>query len=384
MLTGESDATRRLIWAVAVQLGHGSPLTTLETYAHGGHQLLRQWCNDVLWKPIAEVDAAEWMAWSTGSTLRTMQRHFQRRALKEAEKRLARALGQWSRVARLGTGPRVTRTPSLPPTRLVEEKNALVSADLIIDHARCFGRIDGLAERLFVSDHWVEAVLFAAQEFATRHRTKFTPADQWWIESADVRYPEHEVQAATEALMTLQELDQAEVSKLCRAIAPFFVPSARMVVVEEEATLLSAASLARRLVEDPQVVQLLVPAKLGKRLTPAERERRDSLARRRAELKGVPHKPVKPRLVHRDGIEFEGSDHLVNRARQLGLSIALHGRTAGAREGVHDWRRPGARLAVRIKENGYDKIRSAKVLGRVLASAIISCAAEASGVQSGA
>jgi hypothetical protein len=306
-----------------------------------------------------------------------MQRDFQRRTVKAAEERVVRALAKWSRVARLGTGPRVTRVSSLPPLRPVEGKNTLVSADRIIDHARRFGRIDGLAERLFVSEPWVEAVLFAAREFAARHRTKFTPTDQWWIESAGVRYAEHEIEATTEALKALQELDQAEVSRLLQVIAPFFVPSARMVVVEEEGTLRSAASLARKLVEDPEVVQLLVPAKLAKRLTPAERELRDKPWRRRAELAGLPYIPRKPRLVYRDGLEFDGSDRLVDLAQRLELSVANHGRTAGAREGIHDWRRPGARLAVRIKENAYDKIRSSKVFARILASAIAAYSAEA-------
>ena len=227
------------------------------------------------------------------------------------------------------------------------------------------------------SERWVESVLLAAQAFSSRHRTQFTPDGQWWIESADVDYAEYENDAIESALEALQELDPTELATHCRAVAPFLVPSERMVVVEREATLISAAKLAKTLVDDPKLVQLLVPAKLPKRLTPAERERRDSLARRKAEAMGVPYSPEKPRRSYEQGIEFDGSDLLVEQATKLGLSIALHGRTAGAREGPHDWRRAGSRLAVRIKENGYDRVRSAKVFARVLATAIVSCDAGA-------
>lgn len=376
VLTGETQATRRLIWAMAVQLGHGSPLTTFETYCHGGHLILRQWCSDMLWTPTADVDEAEWMAWSVGTTLRTMQRDFQRKTLQRSDERLARVLGQWSRVPRLGQGPRVALTASLPALRLVEGQNSLVTADLIVDHARRFGRIDGLAERLFVSELWVESVLLAARDFAARHRTQFTPEDQWWIEPADVEYPEHETNAAESALEALQALGPTDLAMHCNAVAPYFVPSTRMVVVEAEHTLTSVATLAKALVDDPQVVQLLVPAKLPRRLTPAERERRDSLARRKADLMKTPFRPEKPRLAHEQGIAFEGSEQLIDYATVLGLSVAVHGRTAGAREGPHDWRRAGARVAVRIRENGHDRVRSAKVFARVLTSAIVSCNAE--------
>ncbi len=375
VLTGELQATRRLIWAIAVQLGHGSPLTTLETYGHGGHLILQQWCRDVLWTPVAEVDEAEWMTWSTGTALRTMQRDFQRKTLTKSDERLARVLTQWSRLPQLGEGRRAVLVTSLPSLRLVEDQSALISADLIIDHARRFGRIDGLAERLFVSEAWVESVLLAARAFSSRHRTQFMHDEQWWIEPKDVAYPEHEITAIERALESLQALVPEELAKHCQVVAPSFVPSARMVVVEADDTLTSAVTLAKTLVDDPEVIQLLVPAKLPKRLTPAERELRDSLARRKAEQRGVPFRPEKPRLVHEHGIEFEGSERALRLATKLGLSTAVHGRTAGAREGPHDWRRAGARLAVRIKENGYDRVRSAKVFARVLASAIVSCAA---------
>ena len=150
-----------------------------------------------------------------------------------------------------------------------------------------------------------------------------------------------------------------------------------MVVIESERTLGCAAALAKALVDDPGVVQLLVPARLSKRLSDVERERRDSLARKKAEVTKSTFKVSKPRLDHKQVIEFNGSDELIARARELNIDIAHHGRTAGARDGPHDWRHPGARLALRIKENGYDNVRSAKVFTRVLASAIVACNAQA-------
>lgn len=154
------------------------------------------------------------------------------------------------------------------------------------------------------------------------------------------------------------------------------VPSARMVVIEDEATMTSAVRLAKALVDDASLVQLLVPAKLPRRLTEVERERRDRLSKRQAERKNLTHKLPKPRLELEEGISFPGSTRLLQLAAELKLQVVLHGRTAGARDGPHDWRRAGARFEVRIQENGHDRVRSAKVATRVWVSALIACEAE--------
>lgn len=370
-LTQESEPTRRLVWAVAVVLGHSNPLTGLETYCHFGHEWLRDWCDRHLWSKPKRPDPAEDMAWSAGVARKTMQRDVQRHKSLDPAKRLERALVLWSRIALLGEGPRVQRDTSLPPLKLVEGKNTLISADRIVDHARRLGRVDGLAQALFVSEQWVEHVLLAAKDFAARHHTLRTPPQQWWLEGSDVGYPEHEAKQIDRALETLEKVDPSELKAHCEVLERYLAPAAKMLVIESADTLERAWKLTRLLVEEAEHIQLLLPAKLPRRLTPAERELRDKEARRRAELLNRPYRPKKPRLHHEKSIDAEGIDELLKLAKRLKIRVDKHGRVAGTRDAAHDWLNPGARLGLRVMENATDVLRSSKVFVRVLASTVV-------------
>lgn len=371
-LTHESEPTRRLIWAIAVALGHSSPLTGLETYAHCGHEWLEEWCRRHLWcADDGKAAAVDIVAWSAGVTRRSMQRDLQRHAALGADERQQRAVRRWSRVRPLGVTQRAERELQLPPIRLAEVKNTLISADRIVDHARRFGRVDGLAQALFVTEDWIESVLHAANNFAAPHRTPRTPPGQWWLEGSDVEYAEHEGRQIDRALDALQKMEASALRAHCESIEGCLAPAARMIVIENADTLDHAWQLTKHLLDDDQNIQILLPAKLPRRLTPAERDLRDKEARRRAEAMGVAYRKDKPRLHHEHGIDAEGTEQLVQHARHLHIPVETHGRVRGSCEGTHNWLRPASRLGLRVKENATDLVRSSKVFTRILTSAIV-------------
>ncbi len=393
LLTSEPDATRRLVWAVAVMLGHASPMTTLETYFHAGHLLLRQWCIKKTWVCHFQDERAEWIAFTCGVTVRTMQRAFERarqagddhRQPEEGEVRISsmvakRSLAEiaqntWTRIPVLGKGRRVKLGKSLPPILLVDPSNVLVSSDRIIDHARKFGRVDGLAERLFVTESWIEHVLLAARQFADARRTRKTPVEQWWIEGADMSFPEHEESQVHRALEKLASFDSAKLDGASAIVSRYLVPSARMVVIEGESELRQMVELTRHVVDDPVHIQMLIPVNLPRRLPPEQRKARDDEARRIAVLNNTPHKRSKPRRSYDSVISFEGSDAVQELAHSLGISTRPHGRVSGARDKAHSWVDPSERFGLRVRENAVDAIRSAKVYARLLASMAVARAA---------
>lgn len=385
LLASEPDATRRLLWAIAAMLGHASPMTTLQTYAHAGHEWLQNWCAHTVWHEVEgfDVDVGEWLAFACGVTLKTMQRACQRAVIDpdatEAptpeEVRVRVALATWCSVPRLGAGRRVSPTTALPPLRLVESSSTLLSVDRIIDHARKFGRVDGLADRLFVSEAWIEHVLRAAADFGARHRSGRDPG-RWWIVPHDTHYPEHEGVQVDGALERLQAVPREELAAACVVIDRLIDPARRMVVIERAEDLGPVARLSKRLVDDPQFVKLLVPAKLPRRPTPEERLERDKAAMQEAAAQKLPYRRTKPRQPYAATITFEQAAGIVASAKSLGITtMTEHGRVAKARSRSHDAHQPGGRFALTLQENAVDVMRSAKVYTRVLAAATVACEA---------
>lgn len=396
LLTSETDATRRVIWAIAAMLGHSSPLTTLETYFHGGHELLYDWCTRRHWGSWPDLPAEEWAAFACGTKLKTLQRALQRAGesaelanqprarssqsarsgRQEGQRALKWALGLWSRVPRIAEGDRVRLESSLPPLKWVDESARLKITDRIIDHARRFGRLEGLADRLFTNELWAEAVLTAAADFAASRRSKSTPPSQWWIEDKDAAYGDHETLQVDTALERLQRLDARELDAAAEIVSKYLVPSRRMVVIENVDSLEIVAALAKRLVDDESIVELLVPAKLAPRPSVRDRVVRLKSATSHAGKVRLVEATRKPRLKYRESAVDVTASTLIDAARRLGLSESLHGRVAGAREDTHSWLRSGHRFGLRVRENGYDRMRSAKIFSRVLATVAVARSAE--------
>ena len=386
LLTSHTAPTRRFVWAVAAMLGHASPATTLQTYFHGGHRLLRAWCESAVWTQEADADAAEWFAFASGTSLKTMQQSMQRaRAagrLAEpahessdpttvaARARLDFAISRWSRVAVLGQGDRVALPATLPALVMPQEKATLHGVDQIIDHARRHGRIDGLAQQLHVAEAWVEQVLRAASTLAARHRTTRTPQNRWWLEASDVRYHEHERTQVQQALQRLEGFPQAEREATCDLIERYLVPASRMVVIEDVQSLEKLARLLECFIDDKQDIVLLVPAKQPSRSARQEEHHEDGKpAQWCAEKIGA-------RVPCRESVELEKIAALRARAEQLGLGIEIHGRVAGARDGTHNWLRPSDRVGLSVKKNKSGCARSAKVCTRVLAAVAVAWRAQ--------
>ncbi|WP_157271084.1 site-specific integrase [Azohydromonas aeria] len=361
-LTSEERPSRRFVWAVASLMGHASPATTLQSYFHGGHLLLRHWCETTLWPEAAELDGAEGFAFATGTSLRTLQRALQRsRAAGDIEPssnrqpplELARKL--WSRIDVLGSGPRVSLPLTLPPLALLPQGDAFHSADAIIEHWRRFGRVDGLAERLHVTEPWIEHVLRAAASLTDKHRTSRTPPDQRWVEATTSEYPEHERYQVQQALQRLQPAPKERCEEFAGLIERCLVPAARMLVIETIGALEQAVDLAGHILGNSRSLVLLVPAKTSGRGASSIRPTAKASAQ---------------------GIESENVFELAERARQLGLMVEVHGRVAGARDSSHNWLRPGDRVGLTVKRDQAAPVRSARTYARILAVAAVAWRAQ--------
>lgn len=375
-LASETSPSRRFVWAVAAALGHASPTTTLQTYFHGGHRLLRSWCLSSVWAPDDDVDAAQWFAFACGTSLKTMQRAAQRsRSLSNTGGDPATAappywaIRNWSQLPLIGQGERTKLAAILPRLAVMEPLDAFNSVDQIIDHVRRFGRTDGLAQRLFVSEEWIQHVIQAAAAFAARHRTKRTPARQWWIEGSDVSYRHHDLVQVHQALKRLQEIDQAELDTACALLERYLVPSSRMVVVEHPDALERLFGLARVLVDDETNIELLLPAESVPRLRgPGHRSRAEQIAAQRA--------PRQQSAPCRKCVDLEAVAALRDKAVQLGVRVRVHGGVAAARGGSHNWLRPSARAGLSLRMNATDCLRSARTFTRVLAVAAVAWRAQ--------
>lgn len=340
-LTCADVSSRRAVWALAVMMGHASPRTTLQTYFHAGHEWLRDACPTFTLRP-ADTDAAEWFAFCCTTRRRSMQRAFQR---VRGQERTALARRLWSRLPALGDGPRVDLASELPPLRLAEAAVRLTTVDRIIDHARRFNRVDGLAARLSLGEAMVGQVLAAAARFGADKRSSAADGSQWWIENQHARYSAHELRQVNAGLRRLEASNPDELAVLAAAIERCLVPASRMLAIESRPDLEASIRSLKRLVDDPALIQLLVPAKLPRRPAPEARRARDESARRQAAL--------------RHGVSID----------------VLHGRVPGARQDRHDRLRSSARFGLRIRENSSDRVRSAKVMTRILAAVAVACRA---------
>lgn len=372
---GDSDLRRNTgdtFHCCPSDVGHASPQTTLGTYFHAGHEWLRSACPTFAPTP-ASADAAEWLAFCCGTRRKTMQRAFQRA---QDEERMAIAKRLWSRVPELGKGPRVELARELPPLRLAEADVRLTTVDRIIDHARRFNRVDGLAASLFLSEWTIEQVLAAAARFGTDKRKATAGEFQWWIEGADTKYSDNEMEQVNAGLHRLEGLSPDELALLADLVERCLVPPSRMLAIESRSDLVTGIRCLKRLVDDPGLIELLVPANLPGRPSPEERRQREEEARRLAALMRLPYRPRKPRVKYASGITFADLEELRQAALSQGISIdVLHGRVPGAREDRHDRLRGSARLGLRIHENSVDDVRSAKVMTRIIAAAAVACRA---------
>jgi site-specific recombinase XerD len=367
-LTSAAVPSRRVTWGVAAMMGHASPRTSLEIYAHCGHRLL-----EASWSPREfrprDVDPAEWFAFACARRRKTMQRAFQR---SNGEPSLAVARRLWSRVRLLGIGPKVELADKLQPPRLAGAPVGLVTIDRIIDHARQFGRVDGLAARLYISESSIERVLSAAAHFGRGKRRSTAPATQWWFDDPQTNYPAHEIRQIDQGLSALERLERSQLQALADLVERCLIPSSRMLSIESAEDLEIACRALKHLVENPQSIELLLPAKLPKRLTPEQRKERDVRYRRIAERLGRRTGTIKPRLEYSHGITFDEARKLRYVAARAGIRVdVLHGRVPGARLDRHDRLHGSARFGLRIHENNFDRIRSSKVMTRLLAIAAV-------------
>lgn len=362
-LAGADVLSPRLTWAVAAMMGHASPQTTMETYFHSGHSLLM--ASQFVGKHQPDgVDPAEWFAFCCAVRRKTMLRAFQRAS---ADEPLEVAMRTWSRVGVIGTGPKVSLPDALPPLPFEDSQIGLVAVDRIIDHARRFGKVDGLAARLYISESCVADVLSAAAEFGRTKRKASADESVWWIDDATTQYSAHELRQINHGLSVLEALSQDELSRLADTVERCLIPSSRMLVIEDLTDLEVGISVLRRLVDKPGVIELLTPAVLPKRVKKRSPRTRAKPQHESAGTSKEEAKSPTKREGHKRGIPIGPILALREFAEKAGISVCIHGRVPGARSDSHSRLRSSARFGLRIHENSDDRIRSSKVLTRLLA-----------------
>ena len=77
-----------------------------------------------------------------------------------------------------------------------------------------------------------------------------------------------------QGLSSLEQLDHSELKALADIVERCLIPSSRMFSIESAEDLaIGIRSLKDAIVDDPETIELLLPAKLPRRLTPEERKK---------------------------------------------------------------------------------------------------------------
>jgi integrase len=369
VLTSEPDATRRFIWAVAVMMGHASPAgTTLRTYFHGGHELLKGWHANSGWRAGQGVDPVEWHVFAAGVKLKTMQRLRQRaggtvtREATEAE---------WSRLRRVGDGARARMAGRLPAISLMDGTTTLVNADKLIDHARRFGRADGLADSLFVAESWVEKVIRAADEQSRKWDVP-GPSDEFcWFDGAAASYSPHQIEEVEKALKAMSEFDAKAMRDLGDLLRRRLDPRKDMISVESVEEFNRLSKVVGQLLEQKANIKLLVPGRSVGRDFPPDAGTATAVPGRENSAKESEDKRQKPRRAYAAVEGLEAAEAIADLAREMGFSTEPFGRVVAARTSRHSRTQVGDRAGLTIGQNDSDRLRTAKVFTRVMAIAAV-------------
>ena len=369
LLTSEDDPTRRLIWALATMMGHASPATTLRTYFHGGLEMLARWHAAGAWRAGEGIKPVEWHVFAAGVKLKTMQRLKQRAGMPLA---LPTTEAEWTRLRRVGDGPRARMAGRLPPLTLQDGTALLVNADKVIDHVRRFGRVDGLADSLFVDERWVEQVVRAADEQARRWRVTQAAEGFSWFDDGTVIYSAHQVEEVEAALMLMSGIDAKAMRDFGDLLRKRLHPQKNMVSVESVEELERLSVVIQQLVDQPSFIKILIPgradygdiapvvagatAAAGRRLKPV------------TEGGGVRRKPRRTYALV-EGLEKAAA--IAELGREMGFATGTFGRVVAAKDSSHARTHSGDRAGLTIGQNDTDRLRSAKAFTRTMAVAAV-------------
>lgn len=340
VLVGEYPPTRRSVWAVASILGHGSPLTTFQSYAHAGHIWLRPWLTQGVWRAGSPREQLLSIAWATGMKIKSAQKTLQRMGEDGAIDRCSATIERMLRH-RPVESERVSRQLCLPARKRLPDGGQFLAADRLIDRARRHVGERGQSLGLLVDEQWSEVVLNQALQLAASKRAMPATVDDWWLEGRDVPYSLHEQRQIDHALEALEAVDPVRRSALLEMAARCLDPMGRMLVIEDPGQFKACGDLLQLLTEFAQNVEILVPEEQGA-----------SQAGASGDLS---------RLVQEVSLS----------AQKARFSVVRHKRVRAPQGQSHNRFKSSVRVGMRIRESNEGRVRSAKVMTRVLLSAVI-------------
>ena len=367
-LTGSKDRTRRVLWAIAEVLGHGSPMQTMHSYAHCGHELLAQWLTRKWWheQPILALPSTSTEVDLELFACGVMRRSWVRRSERAAHSKKAPpafdADAAMVSLVDLDRGPRVSVGPGLGPTRRLASGRAprLFDIDRLVDHARQFGHVRGLDEALFVSRAWTDSVLEHARAVCADSRgPSLNEAEShWWLDKSDTRYSANERRQLRAAYRRLEKVSLAGRGKTIEALVELFDYPSAMFVVSNAGQVREVVKLLDVITGTRDAIELLIPATKPAAPTTGRGKKRRS-------MKGV-KKPRVASYVAQFGNAVWAPWRSL--ADQLKVEHTLHGDVPERRDGGRNSFERGLRVGVRVKENSTWTVRSAKVGARVFAT----------------
>lgn len=338
MLVYESSPSRRAVWAVASILGHASPLTTLQTYSHAGHAWLQAWLDRHQPDQPSLRERFMGMAWATGMQIKSAQKAAQRVGEGAWETRYPALIGKML-THRPRMLERVELSPRLPARALPPAECLLVVVDRLIDRARRQDEARPLRLGMFLDEMLAQAVLNQAMQFAASKRNKPAQAQDWWCEPADMAYSLHEQRQVDAALERLRTLTPERRAELLEVVGSCLDPVGRMLVVDDVTEFQQCAEVLRLLVDGSSAIEVLVP-----------------------EVGDEPAETLSPRSVVRE---------LQEAARVAEFCVVTHQRVRAHPAQVHNRFKPTVRVGLRIGTSSDGRIRSAKVMTRVLVTAVV-------------
>ncbi|HPW29576.1 MAG TPA: site-specific integrase [Rhodoferax sp.] len=371
LLTSETISNRRWVWAVSALLGHSSPLTTLQSYFHAGHELLLQWCKRDYWELQKNADPVEWHAFSSGGKLKTMQRARQRA---NSVLTLEKAMSDWTRVRRCAEGTRIPMNGQLGAIPQPEVRDTIVKVDQVIDHARRFGHVDGLGEHLFLDERLIQRVLIAADKFARSKVEVIPPEGFFWTESEDRIYKDHEIEQIEDVLQAVEGARGVDLAAFASVVERLLAPAESMIAIEQTDDLLALAEVVSLFVYERKHIEVLMPAdsKLRQAL-PVKALRSMGTADGQSTTTPATARPgTKPRFMHVAVSHLTAAKEMEKLASDLGFTAVPHARVAGARESRHSNQSLSDRVGLSIARKAGERTRSAKVFTRIASSIAVS------------
>ncbi len=361
-LVNERDASRRAIWAVAALLGHAWPATTLNVYAHAGHQWLRAWCQHTRWSYWTSQDD-DFLAWCGGRVIKSLQRQRQR-VFASGQALSARDFSSLVAPDWTIQGERVRRASALSSLRIVPDRNWLTSGLRILRFAVRMQdkRALGAADVLIEDEDWVREVVSAmhswSQSLIASNRAR---AGGLWV---DLQMERHLIGAdhLVDALSKLEAWSEDQLTRLEGVLERHLHVEARMLLCSDITAMKQVSDLLSKWLGADQL-EILVPAE-------------STSVQPILELDVKP-KSEKPRSAARPRREYrrphQSLSELHDEARNLGLKVRLHGRMPVE---TSDWHIPGRatqRLGLRPRRDKDAEVGSATsmvTLGLILLSAL--------------